>query len=409
MDSFLPAWIQLDPIALVQAIGYLGIALFVFAESGILLGIFLPGDSLLFAAGLLSASEFFAFGPLVFIVVSAAILGDSAGYWFGAKIGNNLFKRKDSRFFKQEYIARTQKFFETYGGRAIVLARFVPIVRTIAPILAGVGSMNYRKFLSYNSLGGFVWGAGMVSLGYFLGSIIPDSERYVLPLSLGIVAISFIPFFINHIRSKRPVYWILFFVTPFLLLIFITTEVILANNVLLAVDGWFENLLLGIRTPFFLLFFHWITALGSTVVVIMVTGIAGIVLFFSARYKAYAAGIVTTVIGASGTSYGMKIFIERARPSGLIPSIIETSFSFPSGHATLALALYGFLTYFFCKRYPKNAKTIVAISAPIILAIGFSRLYLGVHFPSDVLAGYLLGGLWLLIGIEITALLKKRG
>lgn len=205
MADFLSACAHLDPVAMVQAGGYLGIAIIIFAESGVLLGIFFPGDSLLFAAGLLSANGFFAFGPLALIVVASAILGDSVGYWFGTKVGDNLFKRPDSRFFKQEYVTRTQKFFLTYGGRAVVLARFVPIVRTIAPILAGVGTMKYSRFLSYNALGGFLWGAGMVSLGYFLGSIIPNSERYVFPLSIVIIVISFLPILLEFIRGKRTV------------------------------------------------------------------------------------------------------------------------------------------------------------------------------------------------------------
>ncbi|OGG78634.1 hypothetical protein A3A36_00065 [Candidatus Kaiserbacteria bacterium RIFCSPLOWO2_01_FULL_52_12b] len=117
----------------------------------------------------------------------------------------NFFKRKDSFFFKQEYLKRTELFYQKYGGRAVVLARFVPIVRTIAPVLAGIGSMTYKKFLSYNVLGGLLWGAGMISLGYFLGSLIPGSEKYVLPLSLVIVVLSFFPIFINLLRGKRAV------------------------------------------------------------------------------------------------------------------------------------------------------------------------------------------------------------
>ena len=203
MSAFITAIAHLDPVAIIQTGGYLGIAILIFAESGVLLGIFFPGDSLLFAAGLLSAGGFFSLIPLVLIVAVSAILGDSAGYWFGTKVGTNLFKRPDSRFFKQEYVTRTQKFFATYGGRAIILARFVPIVRTIAPILAGVGTMTYRKFLSYNVIGGFAWGAGMVTLGYFLGSIIPNSEQYVFPLSLVIIILSFFPIIINYFRTKN--------------------------------------------------------------------------------------------------------------------------------------------------------------------------------------------------------------
>lgn len=205
MLSFILACIQLEPLAIVKTGGYIGIALLVFAESGLLIGMFLPGDSLLFAAGLLSANGFLSFGPLVAVIVASAILGDSVGYWFGANVGDNLFKRKDSRFFKQEYLKRTQLFYKKYGGRTLILARFIPVVRTLAPILAGAGSMKYSKFISYNALGGVIWGVGMTSLGYFLGSVIPDSERYVLPISAGIIAISFLPILMNLMHGKRAI------------------------------------------------------------------------------------------------------------------------------------------------------------------------------------------------------------
>lgn len=202
MLSFLSACANLDPIAMVKTGSYLGIAFLVFAESGLLIGIFLPGDSLLFTAGLLSAGGFLNFGPLVFVVVLAAIVGDSVGYWFGANVGVNFFKRKNSFFFKQEYLKRTERFYQKYGGRAVVLARFVPVVRTLAPVLAGIGSMTYLTFLRYNVLGGLLWGAGMTSLGFFLGSVIPNSEHYILPLSLIIIVLSFSPIVINLIRGK---------------------------------------------------------------------------------------------------------------------------------------------------------------------------------------------------------------
>lgn len=172
---------------------YLGIGLLVFAESGLLVGIFLPGDSLLFAGGLLAAGGILHFPPLVIVVVVAAILGDSVGYWFGANVGTNLFKRPDSRLFKRKYLVRTQRFYAEYGPRAVVLARFVPVLRTLAPILAGVGTMSYAQFISYNALGGLLWGAGVVSAGYFLGSLIPGIGNYILPISLGIIVLSFLP------------------------------------------------------------------------------------------------------------------------------------------------------------------------------------------------------------------------
>ena len=137
------------------------------------------------------------------VIVTAAILGDSAGYWFGANVGDNLFKRKNSRFFKQEYLERTERFYHKYGGRTLILARFVPIVRTLAPILAGASRMKYGKFISYNALGGFLWGIGMTALGFSLGSAVPQSEEYILPISLIIIAVSFLPVLINLARGKR--------------------------------------------------------------------------------------------------------------------------------------------------------------------------------------------------------------
>lgn len=205
MLNFLTACAHLDPIAIIKTGSYFGIAIIIFAESGLLFGIIFPGDSLLFAAGLLSGSGLLAFLPLLMFVVVAAVLGDSVGYWFGTNVGSNLFNRPDSRFFKKEYLRRTERFYQKFGGRAVVLARFVPVVRTIAPILAGVGAMKYRSFLSYNLLGGALWGAGVTSLGFFLGSLVPNSQHYIFPLSLVIVVISFLPIFINVARGKRAV------------------------------------------------------------------------------------------------------------------------------------------------------------------------------------------------------------
>lgn len=203
MLSFLLACIHLEPLAIVEAGGYIGVALLVFAESGLLIGMFLPGDSLLFAAGLLSANGFLTLGPLMVVVVASAILGDSVGYWFGSEVGERLFQRKDSRFFKQAYLKRTERFYQKYGGRTLILARFVPVVRTLAPILAGASSMKYGKFIIYNVLGGLLWGAGILSLGYFLGSIIPNSEQYIFALSLIIIAVSFLPTLTGLARGKR--------------------------------------------------------------------------------------------------------------------------------------------------------------------------------------------------------------
>ena len=205
MLDFLAACIQLDPYAIIKAGGYLGITAIVFAESGLLIGIFLPGDSLLFVAGLLAAAGFLQIGPLILLIVAAPIVGDSVAYWFGANVGVRLFDRKDSRFFKKAYLRRTELFYEKYGARAVILARFIPIVRTLAPILAGIGGMPYRRFLSFNIVGGVAWGFGVTALGYSLGSVFPEIEAYVLPISLLIILVSFLPIFTNILRGRRAV------------------------------------------------------------------------------------------------------------------------------------------------------------------------------------------------------------
>jgi membrane-associated protein len=182
-----------DIVALVTAAGYLGIFAIVFAESGLLIGFFFPGDSLLFTAGILSAAGLFNIWLLAPLVFVAAVLGDNAGYLIGKKAGEKLFQKEDSFFFRRSHVEKTKKFFEDYGTKAIILARFVPIARTFAPTLAGVGEMRYRTFFLYNLIGGALWGFGLPLAGYFLGSVIPDVDRYLLPIILGIIFVSLLP------------------------------------------------------------------------------------------------------------------------------------------------------------------------------------------------------------------------
>jgi membrane-associated protein len=184
----------LDPAALAEGLGYAGLCAVIFAETGLFFGFFFPGDSLLFAAGLLAASGFFNPAVLLVLVPAAAFVGNAAGYWFGAWVGPRLFtKEEHSLFFNKNYITRAREFYEYYGARALILARFVPVVRTFVPIVAGVGSMRYATFLFYNFVGSVLWGAGVIALGYFLGHAFPQVESYLLPLSLFIVVISFVP------------------------------------------------------------------------------------------------------------------------------------------------------------------------------------------------------------------------
>lgn len=174
-------------------IGYAGILAVVFAESGLLIGFFLPGDSLLFTAGFLASQGIFNISLLAFLSFVGAVAGDSAGYWFGKKIGPKIFQREDSLLFHKHNLLKAEKFYQKHGGKTIILARFMPVVRTFAPILAGVGSMQYRSFISYNLIGGALWGVGIPFLGYFLGSAVPGIDKYLIPIIAAIILISVIP------------------------------------------------------------------------------------------------------------------------------------------------------------------------------------------------------------------------
>ncbi|MFH7337542.1 VTT domain-containing protein [Streptomyces sp. KHY 26] len=196
-----PSW--LDPNYLLDTYSVWGLLLIVFAESGLLIGFFLPGDSLLFTCGLLITShqlDFPLWGAIALICV-AAILGDQAGYMFGKKVGPSLFNRPDSRLFKQENVAKAHEFFEKYGPKSLILARFVPVVRTFTPIIAGVSGMRYRSFLIFNVIGGSLWGAGVTLLGSWLGNI-DFVKKNIEAILILIVLVSVVPLAIEYLRAR---------------------------------------------------------------------------------------------------------------------------------------------------------------------------------------------------------------
>lgn len=196
-----PSW--LEPEHLIKTFGTFGILAIVFVESGLLVGFFLPGDSLLFTAGLLSANG--TLPPVWVLLITipiAAIAGDQVGYAIGKKFGPPLFNRPDSRFFKREYVDRSAEFFEKHGPRTVIIARFVPIVRTFVPVMAGTSRMRYRTFVLYNVIGGVLWGVGVTLLGYFLGQI-EFVKSNIEPILLGIVAISVIPVLVELRKATK--------------------------------------------------------------------------------------------------------------------------------------------------------------------------------------------------------------
>src|SRR5258708_469118 len=178
---------------LVKAIGYVGLFSMVFAESGLFFGFFLPGDSLLFTAGLLASQGLFSIWILVPLLCLAAVLGDNAGFWTGKKLGGWLMREKDTFFFQKKYLHQAQTFYEKHGGKTLILARFMPAIRTFAPIAAGIADMHYNSFFFNNIVGGVLWASGMTLGGFFLGKVIPNVDRYLLPIIGVIVIVSVIP------------------------------------------------------------------------------------------------------------------------------------------------------------------------------------------------------------------------
>lgn len=174
-------------------LGLIAIFAIIFAESGLLIGFFLPGDSLLFSAGFLASRGFLDIGMLIVGCFIAAVVGDSVGYAFGKRVGKRLFHRQDSVFFHKDNLDKAKTFYEKHGKKTIIIARFMPVVRTFAPIVAGIGDMHYRTFITYNIIGGLLWAVGLPLAGYFLGRLIPDVDKYLIPIVLFIVFISVAP------------------------------------------------------------------------------------------------------------------------------------------------------------------------------------------------------------------------
>ena len=193
---------HINLLALLQAVGYLGIFAIIFAESGLFFAFFLPGDSLLFSAGILSSRGIFSLPAIIITVMVASVLGGLFGYFFGRKLGDALFTRKDSLLFKKRHLERTSAFYEKHGSKTVVIARFVPIVRTFAPIIAGASLMHHRKFLLSNAIGGIAWSIAIPTAGYFLGSRIPNVDAYILPLIVGVVGLSLLPVAYHVIKEK---------------------------------------------------------------------------------------------------------------------------------------------------------------------------------------------------------------
>jgi membrane-associated protein len=181
--------LPIDLVTLIKTFGYLGVFAIVFLESGMMIGFFFPGDSLLFTAGILASQNVIDIKILIAGCFIFAVLGDSVGYYLGQKFGRKLFNKEDSIWFHKKHLTRAQDFYDKHGNKTIILARFIPVVRAFAPVVAGIGLMKYRNFVLYNLIGAVLWAIIIPLLGFYLGSFIPDVDKYLLPI-VGLIIIA---------------------------------------------------------------------------------------------------------------------------------------------------------------------------------------------------------------------------
>ena len=188
---------------LVKLVGFYGCIAIIFAETGLLIGFFLPGDSLLITAGLFAARGDLDIWALIPALIVAAIVGNATGYWIGKRTGKALYSRPDSLLFRREHVRMTRDYYDRHGGKTVVLAQFIPILRTFAPVVAGVGEMGYRRFAGYNVLGAILWITSMTLAGYTLGSMVPNIEERIHYVVALVIAVSLLPPAIAWLRSRR--------------------------------------------------------------------------------------------------------------------------------------------------------------------------------------------------------------
>ena len=205
--DFLRDWFHFftDVRGLVQAGGYIALALIVFTETGLMVGFFLPGDSLLVTAGLFAAKGDLNIVYLNLLLMTCAIAGDATGYYVGKKLGPALFRKEDSLLFKKKHLIVTQDFYERHGGKTIIIARFVPIIRTFAPVVAGLANMTYRRFALFNIIGGIAWVFSMTMIGYLLVTLFPATEKHIEKVIIMVIFVSLLPGAIEWIRSRSRV------------------------------------------------------------------------------------------------------------------------------------------------------------------------------------------------------------
>jgi undecaprenyl-diphosphatase len=436
-------------VRLVESYGYAVVFVFVAIES---LGIPLPGETVLVTAGALAALGHLSIWWVIAIAAAGGIVGDAAGYWIGRLGGLALLKRYGRYVhFDEHKLEKVRAFFNKHGSKAVFFGRFIALLRTWAALLAGTAEMPYRVFTLYNVLGGITWATTFGMLGYLFGRSLPLLERYIGQASLAVVllvalvvALSLASRWFNANREflteRVSWYWARFrgrhprlarfiaarFVRGEYLGLHLTvgfllslaalwlfagvTEDVVHHDPLTRLDLTLATLLRAHATPLGDQIFSMISALGSPAAMAVI-GASGALLLLLRRNWLILAAWVAAFGGAGLLTVILKNVIQRPRPPGAAEFLFGTTYSFPSGHALGSLVGYGMLAYVIGSMWVDSRKgrvRIVVATAVLVIAIGLSRLYLGVHYFSDVVAGYAVGVLWLSVCISGLQVVQRR-
>ncbi|HDZ61522.1 MAG TPA: phosphatase PAP2 family protein [Nitrospirae bacterium] len=429
-------------------------------ETTIGIGLFLPGSTIILLLGALSARGYLDLGDLIWFSVMGAIIGDNINYYLGKKYGARWVK-KGFWFFKTQHIEKARHFMDTHGAKSIFLGRFIPTIKEVVPFLAGSLMMKKRTFLLWNVLGAIGWGFEWVLTGFIFAQSLNIAELWLSRAGLFVVlllTLSGILYFCKLLiirkgkqfitissslwksvkqavqNSEHVVQWIQkhskiisFFQArlntstfsglplSILTLVFVyisalfggVVEDLITSDPIVAADIRIANLLTAFRTDTLTNVFSWITLLGKSQVILCFIAVTVAILWLWRKYY-YMFPLFIAVIGSEAFTYLGKLAFHRPRPE--LAVYTEHSFSFPSGHATVAVAFYGFLSYLLIRFAPNWTRKVNLFFAGIllILAIGLSRIYLGVHFLSDVWSGYLVGAMWLIIAISFSEWLEHN-
>lgn len=450
LNYFLPA---------IEHLGMFGYWLVLFVsllESLAFVGVIIPGSLLVITAGFLSAHGYFDIGDLIWFAMVGAVLGDGISYYLGTK-GTRFF-RNENKILKLSHLDRGKNFFKKHGNKSVFLGRFIGPVRPIIPFVAGLSKMDKKSFVFWNVISAFLWAVANLFLGYFFGGAAKSIEAWSTRAGVFIFFLFLILLFIWLIIKKssrffefaksiavsikeailknkdvreliknHPIFFgfsrqrlnirkfsglpLTLLIVTFLYIssiLFGVAKNIITSGPIIAADARVENLLYAFRDFELVKIFTWITVLAKGKIIISFAVTTSIILWLWKR-KSYIIPLWVTIVGSGLSNLIGKTAFHRHRPEAALYA--ENTFSFPSGHSTIAAAFFGFIIYILLRRARKWEFKINIFfgGLALILAVGLSRLYLGVHFLSDVWGGYLLGLLWLVVGIVISEWLNSLG